>query len=698
MSTRIADRLHAARRRFFVGRNAQKELLHAAVTNEEPSFCVMYVYGPGGIGKTALLHEFADEARDLGADPAYLDMRSVEATPDAFASGLALSLGGDAQQNPIDLLHARPNKCVLLLDTCEMLAPLEGWLRESFLPAMPANTIAVMAGRNAPSSAWSADHGWQSLLQVVPLRNLTPDESMAYLDLRTVPRTERSGIVDFTHGHPLAISLVADVLDQHPGRHFEPLAAPDMIQSLLERLVQDAPSPRHQAALEAACLALYMTEGLLADMLELEDARVYFEWLRSLSFMEAGRYGLFPHDLVRETMATDLHWRNPDWYVELHRRARTFYHERLRQTTGFNQRRILAELVFLHRDSAIVRSFFDFQVNDALYTDHLRPSDVDAIVAMVETHEGTESARLAAFWCERQPDTVLIMRDQFQRHVGFLVILRLQDIDPVDIAQDVAAAAVWAFARQQAPLRPGEQVLFYRFWMDQKSYQAISTTQSRLFLNMLQYYLVTPNLAYSFLVCAEPDFYRDVLTYADINRVPELDFTLGERRYGLFYHDWRLRPPAAWLQLMADREIAYSAETALPPPPSAAGPSILFLSQPEFAQAVREALRHLGRADALQANPLVRSRLVDSHAGADASAAACAGVLQELILAAIELLQSSPRQRKLHRALYHTYLQPAPTQEVAAEMLDLPFSTYRRHLKEGIENLVETLWRQELDA
>jgi long-chain acyl-CoA synthetase len=41
-------------------------------------------------------------------------------------------------------------------------------------------------------------------------------------------------------------------------------------------------------------------------------------------------------------------------------------------------------------------------------------------------------------------------------------------------------------------------------------------------------------------------------------------------------------------------------------------------------------------------------------------------------------------------------LQPAPTQEVAAELLDLPFSTYRRHLKSAIERLTEVLWNQEL--
>ena len=48
------------------------------------------------------------------------------------------------------------------------------------------------------------------------------------------------------------------------------------------------------------------------------------------------------------------------------------------------------------------------------------------------------------------------------------------------------------------------------------------------------------------------------------------------------------------------------------------------------------------------------------------------------------------------RDSYHTYLQPAATQEQAAEVLDLPFSTYRRHLRSGIEELTGRLWLREI--
>ena len=43
-----------------------------------------------------------------------------------------------------------------------------------------------------------------------------------------------------------------------------------------------------------------------------------------------------------------------------------------------------------------------------------------------------------------------------------------------------------------------------------------------------------------------------------------------------------------------------------------------------------------------------------------------------------------------------TFLQPAATQELAAERLGLPFSTYRYHLAGGIRRVTEQLWQREL--
>jgi hypothetical protein len=277
---------------------------------------------------------------------------------------------------------------VLLIDTYETLAPLDEWLREVFLPQLPETTLIVMAGRHSPSSSWRADPGWQSLIHILPLRNLSPEESRTYLTKRQVPTAEHRSVLDFTHGYPLALSLVADVFAHTGDIHFQPDAVPDVIKALLEKFVQQVPSPAHRMALEACALVRLTTETLLARMLGMPDVHELFEWLRGLSFMEPGLLGLFPHDLAREVLIADLRWRNPDWYVELHGRARTYYTSRLGQTQGQEQHRILFDYIFLHRDNPAVRPRFTWQENSSLLTDTMRQTDQAALLRMVTEYEG----------------------------------------------------------------------------------------------------------------------------------------------------------------------------------------------------------------------------------------------------------------------------------------------------------------------
>ena len=58
--------------------------------------------------------------------------------------------------------------------------------------------------------------------------------------------------------------------------------------------------------------------------------------------------------------------------------------------------------------------------------------------------------------------------------------------------------------------------------------------------------------------------------------------------------------------------------------------------------------------------------------------------------------RANPKDDKFARALRRTYLEPAASQELAAEALGLPFSTYRSHLTAGIARVTEWLWRREL--
>jgi hypothetical protein len=86
------------------------------------------------------------------------------------------------------------------------------------------------------------------------------------------------------------------------------------------------------------------------------------------------------------------------------------------------------------------------------------------------------------------------------------------------------------------------------------------------------------------------------------------------------------------------------------------------------------------------------------RAGASDGATERVSALRSIVREAAESLQANPRQAKLYRAIYHTYISPAATQEQAAELIDLPFSTYRRHLAAGIQAIIDTWWDWELQG
>jgi hypothetical protein len=729
MMLSLADRLTLARYQRFVGRCNERELFTSAIKAIELPFSLLHIFGPGGVGKTTLMWEFLRICQETQTQGVYIDARNIEASAESFLSALSLKLQISETQSPLEILASKKERYVIAIDTYETIAELDNWLREFFLPQLSEQTLVVLASRYPPTSAWRVDPGWQILLRALPLRNLSPKESRIYLNKREIPPTQHESILNFTHGHPLALSLIADVLLQNQDLNLQPEADPDLIKTLLEKFLEEVPSPIHRTALECCAIVRLTTESLLAQMLDISDrftpeiteidvsnpgsptdlhskipnpksqmrsdVREIFNWLRGLSFIESGEIGLFPHDLARKILNTDLRWRNAEWYGELHQRARNYYINRLEQTKGQNQHQILFDYIFLHHDNPSIAPCFTWQQNSGLISDKARESDFGALIEMVAEHEGEESARLGAHWLARQPQGVLVVRDAKQELVGFVMAIELQQANLEDIYLDPATHSAWRYLQNRAPLRPGEGATVFRFWLARDTYQAVSPIQSLIFINLVQYYRNTPGLAFTFLPCAEPDFWAAMFAYADLARIPEADFVVGTRSYGVYGHDWRVVSPTLWQELLAQREIAASAKITTTPPPLPSEP-IVVLSQAEFFAVVQDALRNFCRPDALQNNPLLQSKLVVEKVMTKANKNDRIATLQKSIREAVLALESSPKEAKLYRVLYRTYLSPAITQEQAAEALDLPFGTYRRHLKAGIKRVADILWQQEI--
>ena len=667
--------LSSQRRRAFVGRASEIELFEAALEAEGgPTFSILYLHGPGGVGKSSLLEVFAEVARSNGANVVPVDGRSTVPTPAALVQSLEAVLDRPSE-SPV----------VVLIDAYERLAPLDAWMRTSLLPRLPASAITVLAGRTRPSDAWRSDPAWRDLLRIVSLRNLGPAETRSYLLLSGIDGARHDDVARATHGHPLALSLLVDLIRRGGDADLDPLS-PDVVGTLLRRFLDAVPSERHRRALEVCALARVTTEELLRHALGRDDGHELFEWLRTLSFVESGPAGLVPHDLARDVLDVDLRWRDPESYETVFRSVRAHIHRRLDRLTGVDQQRAIFDEKFVFRNLPSVLSPIDWQEWGEHYPEPARREDRDAVLGIVEAAEGPGSAAIAAQWWERQPGGFFVVRDDAGEVRGVLGLVTLTE-ERDGLAFDPGAKAAWDHATRTAPPRPGEVVTQTRFVIDRRRYQAPSPTLNATPVLTIQRYLRTRALAWDYLTLAEPDPLDEYFAIADLSRVAGADFVVDGRRYGLFAHDFRAVPVDAWLEVVTER--ALRQDPSLPPP----GADLLVLSQPAFADAVRQALRDLADPELLARNPLLRTRLAAARSTGDHPDGA---VLAAVVREAVDSLRAHPRDDRRWRALDRTYLRRAPTQELAAEMLGLPFSTYRRHLTEGVARVVSYLWDLEV--
>ena len=527
----------------------------------------------------------------------------------------------------------------------------------------------VLTGRDRPSAQWRADAGWRELVEVIPLGNLAEAEASKLLLDRGVSAKDCGPALAFTRGHPLALALVADVSAQRP---FSVAEAPEVVKALLRGLVETVPSPLHRLALEGSALVLSMTEPLLAALLDQPDAGGLFEWLRGLSVIELGPRGLFPHDLVRDVLASELRWRDPPAHAALHRRAAVYYRGQFDRADPQARMDLLLDFVYLYRDRSVLGPFLG-PVRGGPDSRHLwasapHPGEWPLLSEWVARHEGAASAALFDHWRSRQPGPPRSYGTARAGRWAATCLLNIEQADAADRAADPALAGL------PDGLGPGERATFVRFWLEDDAYQQVGEVQTFLAVQLSRTYLTSPGLAWTFLAFADPGFWAGGCAYLDYHRIgrPTSPWPAG---------------PTGCTGTNGGPCRRWPGCRCWPTRGSRRGPA---LDREKFAQAVKDALRGLGHAEGLRDSPLLEAGLVPGGLGDSERVAA----LREAITDAAAELEASPRDRRAFRALHHTYLRPAATQQAAADLLGLPMSTFRRHLAEGIERLTDLLWRR----
>ena len=311
---------------------------------------------------------------------------------------------------------------------------------------------------------------------------------------------------------------------------------------------------------------------------------------------------------------------------------------------------------------------------------HDRPltnDDIDVVLRMAEETEGPESAELVRYWIQRQPEAFSVYRlVSTGRTVAFTARLAFPlPPDPEDLATDPVVAAAWTYTDATAPVKPGEHIGVSRFIVYPERYQVPSRVIDLCSSRTQAEAARARGRAYGFAVWSDAEAWATRVkgNLADTGARPRV----GAHTYGVFAVDWRRTPLEYWL-----RRFISATERPAEPCPSA-------VSRTAFDQAVREALVHWRDAGAFAACALMRVRLA-------ADLTEPVEQLRALLRQAVDELAQDPRGVRAREALMAGYFSGAPTQEAAARRLGLPYGTYRRHLRQGLDLLCDALWQQEV--
>ncbi|MFD7613706.1 ATP-binding protein [Streptomyces sp. NPDC059828] len=659
----MGDRLSSARVRAFIGRDEQLDRFDQALSGDPQAPFAFYVFGPGGIGKSTLLRRLGDHARTSGRLLVELDGRFVSRDPAEFerAAGPFLDVPGT----------------VLVVDSFEHCQWLESWLWHHFLPRAADSTLVVLAGRIAPQPQWTADPAWAGLLHVTELEPFSEDQARSLLALAQIRPELRDRVLRFAGGNPLALSLAAAAGSAGCGREEIWSPSADVLRTLLTGLIGEVPTAAHRRALEVAAQAYSTSEELLSAVLPEEDAHLLFSWLRDLPFMECTHQGLHPHDAARETLAADLRWRAPNAFVTIRQSLADEYLRLLRESSAERVWTVTDELFYLFREGETLARLRTWSREDEVHDRPLHPEDIDVVLRMAEETEGAASAELVRYWTQRQPEAFSVYRlVSTGRIVAFTARLALPaPPDPQDLATDPVVAAAWEYTNANGPVSPGDHIGISRFSVYPERYQVpsrvIDLSSSRAQAESAR----ARGRAYGFAVFRDAETWAERVkgTLSDTGARPRV----GEHTYGLFGVDWRQEPVEIWLRRFI------SATNA----PVRSGPSPV--SRTVFDQSVREALTHWRDAGAFAACALMRARLAADFSDPVEE-------LRGLLRQAVDDLAQDPRGAKAREALTAGYFSGAPTQEAAARRIGLPFGTYRRHLRQGLDLLCEALWQCEL--
>jgi hypothetical protein len=243
--------------RLFVGRRAELQRLADAAESPAAGTLAVYISGPAGIGKSALLRAFARWAEDRGIPTV---LAGSEGFSEASPSGALLPWQGPVRA---DATRRAPLTCLLLIDDYDRMRAEESRIREELLGRIGGGVGVVLAGRTPARRLWADAPDWLATVTEMPLAALPPPEAEEFMRRLEVADPALCSIVaGMAAGQPRLLVRSAAAAAESDWLRGAALREPRLAQLfLLERLLH--PGSRRRAWRAAGSDELIAAASLL---------------------------------------------------------------------------------------------------------------------------------------------------------------------------------------------------------------------------------------------------------------------------------------------------------------------------------------------------------------------------------------------------------------------------------------------------
>ncbi|CAM4372403.1 helix-turn-helix transcriptional regulator [Paenibacillus tarimensis] len=380
----------------FVGRAFELHLIEEYIARLElRDERIINIHGTGGIGKTSLLGRCRTLARKHGARYAELNMKDMVPNPGQVYLRLLTQLGlpaphTDKQGEDVwanwDIVNelAERHRIVLAIDHYEAAGLVDQWLREQALPKLHTNILIIVAGRYPLAGRWRLSSAWQRLIVPLPLKELSYEETCAYLQRSGIQQEQAMDAIWLrTFGHPLVLSLAVP-LARH-NRIFDPSRTLLPLDDIMDLWLQEITDTELRQLVMAASIPRTFNLETLSLLLENELPVTRFEELIRLSFVSQSSRGWNIHELVRETLQHSFRRRMPDTYDKLNAKALQIFSARIRNRIA-NKQDITQEVaeVVTFSDNPVLRAHFRHTSWSQNVIERFRPDNMPELLSYLE--------------------------------------------------------------------------------------------------------------------------------------------------------------------------------------------------------------------------------------------------------------------------------------------------------------------------